>query len=159
MSLKKLALAPDQNSYSLTDGITAISTKLYGGASRLRRDYINAPVLVHVTWTVDENEFDYLRTFYRTTQDGTEPFLMDLLVHGPTMTEHECRIVPKTFKITSVMDKAYRVQAQIEAVPLPPDTDFDEGLVTAFEAFGVEASSAFALLAEIVNVTMPENMG
>lgn len=156
--MKKLSLIPDQENYSIQDGVTAIYAKLEGGAGRLRKDYLHAPAIVTMQWTCDEVEFDYLRTFYRTTSEGTEPFLMDLILHGSDFTEHECRIVPKTFKTSSVKAKTYRVQAQLEVLPLPPDDALDEGLVTSFEAFGVEASLAYQLLAVILNVDMPANL-
>lgn len=156
--MKKLALAPDQDNYSIADGVTAIYTKLEGGAGRIRKDYLHAPSVVTVQWTCDKAEFDYLRTFYRTTSEGTEPFLMDLLLHGSDLTEHECRFVPKTFKTSAVKAQTYKVQAQLEVMPLPPDDALDEGLVTSFEAFGVEASLAYQLLSYIVNTLMPANL-
>ena len=158
-SLMVMALQPDQEGYSVDWGQSAVATKLAGGASKLRRDYIFSPARVSVTWTCTPTEMEYLKTFYRVTGEGTTPFEMDLLVGQPTLTRHVCRFVPKTFKTAAVRGKElFKVQAQIEAELLAYDDAFDEGLVTSFEAFGSDASPAYALLAKIVNVTMPANI-
>lgn len=158
-SLMVMALAPDQDGYAVDWGQSAVSTKLAGGASKLRRDYLFGPAKVSVTWTCTPAEMEYLKTFYRVTSEGTTPFEMDLIVGQPVLTRHVCRFIPKTFKTSAVRGKElFKVQAQVEAELLAYDSAFDEGLVTSFEAFGTDASPAYQLLAKIVNVTMPANI-
>jgi len=156
--MKKLALTPDQDNYAVDDGANTISNKLNGGASRIRKDLLNAPLRVNVQWTCDLVEYDYLRTFYRTTQDGSEPFLMDLLTNAANLTLHVCRFIPNTFKLSGVKGVQHRVTAQLEVIPQVPDDALDEGVVTSYEAFGIEGSESYALLAEIVNINMPANI-
>lgn len=157
--MKTLALAPDQDGYVVEWAETAVGVKLEGGAMRLRRAVLNAPVKISVTWTCDSQEFEYLKTFYRVTNEGTEPFIMSLIVASPELTQHVCRFVPKTFKTSGVRGKnLFKVQAQLEVETLYGDDAFDEGLVTSFEAFGTEAHEAYALLATLANVDMPESL-
>lgn len=154
-----MALLPEQEGYSVDFGQSAVATKLTGGASRLRRDYIFSPARISVTWMCTPTELEYLTTFYRVTSEGTTPFTMDLLVNAPELTRHVCRFVPKTFKVSGVRGKdLFKVQAQVEAELLAYDEAFDEGLVTSFEAFGSDATPAYDLLAQIVNVDMPANI-
>lgn len=156
MSLRKLNMAPDESSYSVTDGAAHVQARLAGGASRIRTDYLNAPVKVELQWTCDENEFLYLQTFYRV--QSTTPFEMDLIVHSPGLTTHECRFVPRTFKMVGVTGMRYVVRAQLEVIPNVPDDAYDEGLVTTFEAFGADGVSAYAEVSRLINVVMPENL-
>lgn len=155
MSLRRLNLTPDVQGYQITEPGGHVYNKLSGGASRIRRDFDNAPVEIDVQWTCDEQEYNYITTFHRVTSN--DPFNMLLLVHSPEFTDHEVRFVPKSFKTTGVQGQRYIVRAKLEVVPLTPDLAFDEGLVTSFEAFGQESSAAYSLLSKLVNVDMPEN--
>lgn len=157
--MMKLALAPDQDGYTVDWANSAVASKLDGGASRLRRDYIGAPAKIGCTWTCTQEEMDYLMTFWRVTKEGTTPFYMDLIMSSPALTTHVCRFRPNSFKVSGIKGKElFKVQAVVEAEPLPSDDAFDEGLVTSFESFGVEAGPAYELLAQIVNVDMPANI-
>lgn len=156
MSLRRLNLLPDVSGYQVTEPGGHVYNKLSGGASKVRRDFDNAPLEVDVQWTCDEQEYNYLTTFYRVT--ANEPFLTSLLIHSPSLTEHEARFIPQSFKTVAVVGMRYTVKAKLEVVPLTPDLAFDEGLVTTFEAFGQEGSVAFGLLSTLVNVNMPDNM-
>lgn len=154
----KLTLAPDETMYSTQDGSGAISVKLDGGASKMRRGYANAPTTVTVQWSCDANEFKYLRTFFNLHDFGATPFLMDLILNRPELTEHECRFVPDTFKLTKIETQLYVVRATLEVIPEVPDVAFDAGFVVSFEAFGSASSEAYAILAELVNVNLPASL-
>lgn len=151
-------MKPDQDGYQIDAAVTTLQAKLLGGGMKLRRDALNAPAKVSVTWTCSDAEYDYLLTFYRTTNDGTIPFLMDLIMDNSVLTEHECRFMPGTFKVSTIKGNARKIAAQLEVVPLPPDDAYDEGLVTTFEAFGTETSESLGVLATLVNVNMPANI-
>lgn len=154
----KLSIAPDQDGYQLENSMSSFGNKLGGGAMRIRRDYLNAPYKVTVTWTLDADEFNYIKTFHRFIDDGNQPFLMDLLVDNSELTEHECRFLPGQFKLGTVKGMVRKVSAQLEVVPLPADDAYDEGLVTTYEAFGSKGSESYSLLAQIINVDMPANI-
>lgn len=157
--MHKLALAPDETMYTTQDGAGAITVKLDGGASKSRRSYDNAPTTVTLQWSCDPEEFQYLRTFYNLHSYGATPFLMDLIIDKPSLTEHECRFVPDTFKLAKVQTDLFQVRANLEVIPEVPDVDFDAGFVVTFEAFGSETSQALGLLATLVNVKLPEALG
>lgn len=156
--MRKLNFAPDQQGYQVQDSSAHVQTKLGGGMSRIRKDYLNAPVLVDLQWTCDPQEYNYLQTFWRIQQDGTEPFLMDLIIHSNEILEHECKFVPDTFRFTGITGERFVVKAKLEVVPPIPDDAMDEGVVTTFESFGDAGSQAYALLATLVNVTCPDNL-
>lgn len=156
--MRTLNLLPDVTGYSVSDPNGHVHVKLLGGASRLRREYINSPSVVALQWTCGPEEFNYLQSFYRVQAEGTQPFLMSLILHHPTLTEHVCRFVPRTFQLASQQGDRYVVKAQIEADPLVPDEPYDEGLVTTFEAFGSEGPDSYLLLQTLVNVAMPNSI-
>lgn len=158
MSLMKLTLTPDQDGYNLEAPLSALVNKLAGGGSRLRRDLLNAPMKANVTWTLDEAQYNYIRTFHRFLDDGSQPFLMDLLVDTSTLTEHECRFIPGSFKLSTVKGGVRKVVAALEVIPIPSDDAYDEGLVTTYEAFGADGSEACALINTIANINMPGNL-
>lgn len=150
----KLSLAPDQASYTVDEDGTTIATRLKGGASRYRKDILRGPVRVNLQWTCGIEDYIYLTTFYRVMEQGSLPFLMDLLVQDNYLTEHECRVVPKSWATTKVTGISYIVKAVLEVVPRVGDPPFDEGLVTTYESFGTNGSEAYGLLAVIVNDDM-----
>lgn len=155
MTLRRLNLAPDVQGYQITEAGGHVYTKLSGGASKIRRDFDNAPVEVDVQWTCDEQEYNYITTFHRLTTN--DPFNISLIIHSPSFTDHEARFIPGSFKTSNIQGQKYVVKAKLEVVPVTPDLDFDEGLVTTFEAFGQEGPAAYAFLSQLVNVDMPEN--
>lgn len=156
--MQKLILRPDQENYQLEEGVSVVASKLLGGGSRQRMDILYAPAKLTCQWTVDEDEYNYMKTFYRFIGDGTQPFLMDLLVNDSVLTEHTCRFYPNTFKLAAVKGRMYKITATLEVELKRYDDALDEGLVTSYEAFLNEGSSAYALLATIVNVDMPANL-
>lgn len=155
MSLQKLNLAPNERSYTARESITAITTKLGGGASRQRRDYLNQPAYVAVEWSCDPEEYLYLQTFFRVHEYGGLAFHMDLILHTADLTTHECRFVPDKFKLVRKEGDLFIVRAELEVVPNAFDSDFDDGLVTTFESFGVEGAAAYTDLELLVNTTLP----
>lgn len=154
----KLALAPDQANYAAAEGNRHVYQKLDGGAGRIRKDVLNGTWKVDVQWTVTKDDYLYLQTFYRATKEFTQPFKMDLLLTSFELVEYECRVLPGTWRLTSIKGESYIVKAQLEVVPDLGDDDFDEGLVTTYEAFGQEGSLAYADLAKLVTETMPANI-
>lgn len=154
----KLNLLPDQQSYAASEGPRQVYAKLDGGMGRVRRDLLNAVWKADVQWTVEQEDFQYLQTFRRVTKDGTELFRMDLILNGTGIEEYECRMIPGTWRVTQNRGRAYVVKVQLEVHPGIGDEQFDEGLVTTYEGFGPEGSSAYNFLGILVNVTMPANM-
>lgn len=119
MGLLKLELVPDQAGYSVADGREVVFTNLDGGASRYRKDILNARALVQTQWTLNATEFRYLKSFFKLlTGKGAKGFLMDLYIDRENLTEHECRFIPGTFKLIGQKISEFKVSIQIEAKPV-----------------------------------------
>lgn len=154
----KLTLAPDQSGYAAAEGAKQVYNRLDGGSGRTRRDYLNGVYKVDVQWTATEDDYLYLQTFHRVTMEGSEPFLMDLLLTDYQLKEYECRFIPGTWRLTTVKGQSYIVKAQLEVNPGVNDDDLDAGIVITYEAFGPEGGLAYTDIAKFVNVTMPANL-
>ena len=135
----KLAIPPDKESYSVEDGESTLAVQLEGGAARYRADYIGATAKITVKWTLDAQKYDYLRAFYRQTNDGADSFLADLIFDRSVPTEYECHFIPKTFKLNGHSGATYIVTAQLEVAPNPPDDATDQTLISQFTVTQVES--------------------
>ncbi len=158
MALTKLTIPPDQSGYSVTDGNEVISVKLDGGASRFRRDVLNAASRVTVQWSVTPDNFRYLRAFYRSvTAQGSTPFLIDLLLDEPELTEHQAYFIPGTMRLQSQRGLQYVVAAELEVAPDLPDSEYDAILVTLYNEYGGSEQALLMLnqLEQLTNVDLP----
>lgn len=146
MALSKFKLAPDNSSYSVTDGKEVVSVALDGGAGRYRQDILGASSSVSVQWVCDRTEYRYLRAFYSAIADkGATPFLIDLILDDPLPVEHKAYFVPGSMVLTSQKGLSYYVSAQLEVEPVGVSEDdivfaalyseFESGYQTEFPAF------------------------
>ena len=119
MTLQFCYIPPDQNGYAFTDGKEVLSVQLDGGASRYRKDILNANVNVTVQWTVDRDQYNFLRVFYKKrTESGSLPFMIDLYLDDPyTLTTHVAHFVPGTFGLKSQKGLSFVVGATLEVKP------------------------------------------
>lgn len=153
-------IPPDQDSYTVIDGKSVVSTKLGGGLSRVRTDIVNAASVVSINWTVDQRGFEYLRAFYNTgTNKGGLPFTIDLYMDRVALTRHKAYFVPESFQLSSQKGLQFVVSAQIEAQPLPVDGGY-EGSLLIFYGSDIdtteEAEGLLDGLATFVNVELDE---
>jgi hypothetical protein len=119
MALPKLIIPPDQGGYNVSDGNEVISTKLDGGSSRMRRDIVGNAYKVAVSWSLNPNDYRYVKGFHNiTVNKGADAFLMDLYVDRENLTEHECRFIPSTFKLARQRGNMFVVTAQLEVTPV-----------------------------------------
>jgi hypothetical protein len=157
--MRKLALVPTQSDYSAQYGQDALSTALAGGPSRTRLDFVGSVAVVNVTWTVPPNGYSYLQAFHRSaTQNETEPFLIDLILDSAMLTEYQAKFVVTSFRLAGVEGLTYSVSAQLEITPLTPDEEADGAIMDVYEAYGEDGGDTLALLAQLVNVTMPDSI-
>ena len=153
-----LKVTPDQAGYSVTDGEEVLAVKLDGGLSRYRRDVVGAASTVRVQWSVGPTEYTYLRAFYRTTtSQGTESFLVDLILDSATLTQHTAYFVPGSMRLTRVRGNTYTVQAQMEVKPLAPDSEYDEALVMIYEEYGSLRGEFLSDIKAFVNDYLPSS--
>lgn len=135
--MTKLYMRPSNASYSVQRGSEVLSVKLDGGASKYRRDILNASFTVTVSWDTTEDGWDYLNAFYRTaTARGSLPFTIDLLLEDSTLTTYTAYFVPDTFKLTGQQGEAYYIEATLEVTPIinPSETTDDNATISAWEA-------------------------
>lgn len=163
MPLTKFILIPDSSSYSVQDGMEVSSTKLDGGAARYRRDILGATSKVEATWILDPGEFRYIRAFYRSmTVSGSAPFMIDLIVDRPELTEHKAYFVPGGLQLTQQKGLTYYVSATLEVYPLDNDTSADTDYVNWFNEIGSNFGSVFPGLENqfdiVVNVEIPQDI-
>ena len=133
MTLSKLLVTPEEDSYTMEDGEEVQSTKLDGGAGRYRRDIIGATSRVRCRWKLSQEEYLYFRAFYRSTiLNGSLPFLIDLLLDWPLLTEHTAYFdgEPKLSRISGHM---HQVQADLEVEPVALDAEYYDAIVMLYE--------------------------
>lgn len=155
MALTKLVLLPDNSSYSVTDGKEVISTQLDGGAARYRRDILGATSTVGVSFVLGPAEYKYLRAFYRTvTVSGSTPFLIDLILDEPTLTEHKAYFIPGSMQLTGQKGLTYTVSAQLEVYPIALDLDYDNSIVMLFSNYGDDWQGVFNAFEKLTNIDL-----
>lgn len=116
--LRKLRIAPEQDGYSVLDGLNTLGAILDGGAGRFRAGPVGAAISVRARWVLTRTEYRYMRAFFRTgVREGADPFLIDLVQETGTLTEHVARFVPGTMKLDAVNGGTYIVSALLEARP------------------------------------------
>lgn len=135
--MSKLKLHPDKAGYAVDRGTEIISAKLDGGASKIRKDILNAAFRVSVQWITHPDGYNYLNAFYRTsTANGSLPFTIDLYLDKSEPVEFSAQFVPDTFKLSSQSGETYYVSAELE-VTKPfngSEASEDAATIAAFEA-------------------------
>lgn len=157
----KLQLSPDSATYTVTDGNEVAYTNLDGGAGRYRRDVLNSSSIVTCQWTLNRDDYQYMRAFYRSgVESGSLPFLIDLVLDMPYQQEFEVYFIPNSMKLVEQSGYMYKVAANLEVIPIAADTDYDLGTVTLYSIYNsIEEPEIFSLLAHLVNVDMPLYIG
>lgn len=159
MPMLKLTLPPDQSAYSVTDGSEVVSSKLDGGASRYRRDVLNSTSTVSAQWTVGPEAYKYLRAFFKSvTTNGALPFLIDLLLDEPILTEHKAYFVPGSMSLGQQQGMTYFVRASLEVYPIVQNDAANVSYVEMFNALGYTGPAVLNRLAILVNIDMPGSL-
>ena len=160
MNLSKFVLPPDNSSYSVADGKEVVATQLDGGAARYRRDILGATSTVNAAWILGTNDYKYMRSFYRAlTLKGAKPFLIDLILDEPTLTEHKAYFVPGSFQLTGQKGLTYWVSAQLEVYPAEINYDYEAAFAALYGEFGENWQAEFVVienqLNQIINFEIP----
>ena len=155
--MRKLLLRPNSSSYTVEPGNEVVATDVAGGPSRSRRDFIGMPTKVNVAWWLDEDSFMYLNAFFNTVlQKGSLPFLMDLLIDKPYLTEHTCKFSPGSFKpVASTTAFTFTATCVLEVQPLPVNETFDLEVIDTYETTGGRYDG-LSVIARIANIYMPD---
>lgn len=120
----KLLLVPDQTNYSASSSVDVVMSKVDGGQPRYRRDVLDAPITVELQFTMDPQEYQYLRAFYNYINKGADAFLMDLLIETPALREYAVNIKPGSWKLASVKGHSFVVKFTVEAHPNDAGLDY-----------------------------------
>lgn len=112
--MEKLELAPDDDGYTVTPSSEVILTVVEGGPSRVRRDLLGSSTKVTCTWTVGEEDYQYLRAFYLASLSGASKFRLDLIVDTPEPVERVVRFLSGSMKLRSQSAFTYVVTAELE---------------------------------------------
>jgi hypothetical protein len=160
MALSKFILPPDNSQYSVTDGKEVVATQLDGGAARYRRDILGATSTVDAAWILGTNDYKYMRSFYRAlTLKGAKPFLIDLILDEPALTEHKAYFVPGSFQLTGQKGLTYWVSAQLEVYPAEIDYDYEAAFAALYGELGENWQNLFLIFEENfdieINQTLP----
>lgn len=160
MALSKFVLLPDNSQYSTIDGKEVVATQLDGGASRYRRDILGATSIVNAAWILGTNDYKYMRSFYRAlTLKGAKPFLIDLILDEPTLTEHKAYFVPGSFQLTGQKGLTYWVSAQLEVYPAEIDYEYESAFAALYGEYGEDWKSKFPVFENSfdseINFTLP----
>lgn len=132
MPLPKLDLAPEQSQYAALMGPAVARASVRGGHARRRLDQLGAPLQVTLMWAVTQGEFAYLGAFFRQLiANGSQPFLIDLVVEQPWPTEQTAQLIPGSFQLTGVAGELYSCSATVEVVTPARDAVADAALVAA----------------------------
>lgn len=163
MALFKFAIPPDNSSYTVADGKEVVSTQLDGGAARYRRDILGATSTVGVVWIVGPDEYKYIRSFYRAlTLKGATPFLIDLILDEPTLTEHKVYFIPGSMQLTGQKGLTYWVSAQFEVYPAEIDYEAEKAFAALYSDLGANWQSLFPPiendLNQVVNIELPGDL-
>lgn len=133
--MKKLQLLPDSSSYNVKFGEGNISTRLSGGASRVRKDTVDNVHSINVGFNLNKEQYQYIMAFYRhITKRGALPFLMDLITDDGTPLTHKVQIVPNTFQLTEQSGRKYGITFTVEAEPLSEHAESDTQLIANYES-------------------------
>lgn len=157
MALVKLALLPSQASYSATTQPGFETTRSRGGPSRRRRAYYNNPRWVDCSFAVGAIAYAYLQAFwFETTQEGTLPFLIDLILDEAGLLEYEAAFSSDGLRLAEQRGNLYTVSCQLEVTYRGRDPIADQALVESYNLYAESVNGIIDQLAETVNLAAPD---
>lgn len=156
MTLHKFIIPPDQTSYSFMDANDIIAVKLDGGASKFRKDILDANLNLTVQWTLTKDQYNYFRTFYRIfTENGSLPFLIDLYVDDPfILSEHEVHFLPGTVGLRNQHGESFIVGATLEVTPVA-QSQVNIDSASLYASFGEAFEAYNDIFDNLINVEVP----
>lgn len=115
-----LYIPPDQRGFSIGLAEGSVSTQVAGGRNRYRRDFLGSSSLAQVSWTVGNNERDFIVGFLEdVTASGSIPFEIDLYVAaaaGVPLQRYAVNLVPGSFSERSTSGLSHVLTATLEVL-------------------------------------------
>jgi hypothetical protein len=121
--VNKLLTPIDEANYSVAEGAEAAIADFDTTATKMGPGKAGVPSRVTVHWVTDRAGYVALRSFY--LQQIAVPFLIDLILDQPYLTEHVATFVSGTFKLESFEGLTYSVTADLFAMPYLNTTFYD----------------------------------
>lgn len=116
--MRKIVLAPDRASYTATQQVLSRSVRHDGPHSGLVSTP-GTPAACSVTWVCTELDFEYLAAFFRQTNNGSTPFLVDLVLDYATPTTYKAWFVTGSFGVASIEGLVRTAKADLTVVAYP----------------------------------------
>lgn len=156
MTMYNMSLIPDSSSYAVTEGTEVISTILDGGAANYLHDKFGSTSLADVTFVLTEEQYAYIRAFYRTvTVNGSIPFTVQMILDNPYLDTYTANFVPGSLKLSQQQGLAYWVVAQFELQQLPVDDALNLNYVDFYNLVGPGVLGFEDLIDQILNSQIP----
>lgn len=120
MATPLLTLDPVSDGYSYSPENNIVVTKLDGGPSRRRRDFINNTCTVNAQWVLDQGQYTLLMGFFRErVQFGSKQFRMNLVSDVNVLCPHLCFTGGQMPQLTQQRGNAFWVSCTLEVTPNP----------------------------------------
>lgn len=151
MALHKLALVPEQDSFSGEGGKEVVSAILEGGASRYRKDQLGSTWIGTVSWNLGPTDFDYFVAFFNVVGKAGLAFSLDLIWDDHTLQTYTAHFVEGSYKL-AVNGQTFKVSAKLEIMPRTRDSAADLLSVLAkdpFFPYGIAAGTADSLVVSL----------
>jgi hypothetical protein len=151
-----ITLLPDSSGYSGANSSPVVSTKLDGGAPRIRATQLGAVSQVNVQWTTDSPNFEYLQALYRANGYGAKRILAKLILDTSQPQFYVVTVEPGSWRLISQQGQTYVLGATLNVVPNPPNPAYDQSIVDMF-ALG-NPLNLLSALGTFVNTTLSSNL-
>lgn len=123
MATPFLSYMPVRDSYTFTPAYNVRETKLDGGPSRKRLDFLGGTHTITPTWILDKGNYTAFMAFFRErVQYGSRLFRMNLLSDFAFVMPHLCTPIGGLPKLAQQSGDAYFVSGAFEVVPNPTKT-------------------------------------
>lgn len=118
-----LSYIPVRDSYSMVPAYNTVETRLDGGKSRKRRDFLGGIHVITPTWILSGTQYtDFMGFFREGVYDGSISFIATLLTDVGVTCFHKCTVMGGMPKLASQSGDAFFVTATLEVFPNPVRT-------------------------------------
>jgi hypothetical protein len=122
--------------YSFSRGSNVLDTQVQGGPSRVSLDATLEPVVFNINIIVSQVGMQAFLNFYDVTLNhGANSFKM-MLDSGTGIVEHQCRIVPNTFKTSRPSLTSWQATVKVVAEVTPSQLGSCDNLYQLYDCYG-----------------------
>ena len=155
MGLPVLPLPIDNVGYTVSFAQGALSSQVRGGRGKYRRDVIGSSELLTVRWVLTPSTYQFLISFIEgTLEDGTLPFITNIVLREPYPEARTVNIIPGTVKLVEQRGLRYVVTADIEALRTVDDDLTSSGIAAIYLAWSPNINATSISLTQLVNINL-----